>query len=187
LRRNPAVGLQSQDDCVLIDTQRCVNVGTSFVETYLFDVDTHHKSSAQAVGGGSMFAVTPGKGIGAHREPNGVPHAYVQLNKPKEWIDGIDFSDPATASARVAAEFDGWAPELKALITDGETALVPRPIHALPPEHRWDRAPGVTLLGDAAHVMAPSGEGANLAMFDGAELARAIVANAGDVEAALSA
>jgi 2-polyprenyl-6-methoxyphenol hydroxylase-like FAD-dependent oxidoreductase len=162
-------------------------VGTSFIETYLFDVETQHKSSAQAVGGGSMFAVTPGKGIGAHREPNGVLHAYVQLNKPKEWIDGIDFSDPAAASARVAAEFDGWAPELKALITDGESGPVPRPIYALPVEHRWDRVPGVTLLGDAAHVMAPSGEGANLAMFDGGELARAIAVNAGDVEAALSA
>ena len=162
-------------------------VGTSFIETYLFDSDTRHKASAEAVGGGALFALAPGKGIAAHREPHGVLHTYVQLNKPKDWIDSIDFSDPVIALAKVAEEFDGWASELTALITDGETDPVPRPIHALPVEHRWERVPGVTLLGDAAHLMIPSGEGANLAMFDGAELGKAIVANPGDVEAALIA
>jgi 2-polyprenyl-6-methoxyphenol hydroxylase-like FAD-dependent oxidoreductase len=152
-------------------------VGTSFIETYLFDSDTRHKASAEAVGAGALFAPAPGKGIFAHREPNGVLHTYVQLNKPKDWIDGIDFSDPVAVKAQVAKEFDGWAPALTALITDGETDPVPRAIHALPVEHRWPRVPGVTLLGDAAHLMIPSGEGANLAMFDGAELGKAIAAH----------
>jgi 2-polyprenyl-6-methoxyphenol hydroxylase-like FAD-dependent oxidoreductase len=111
----------------------------------------------------------------------------VQVNKPTDWIDSIDFSDPATALARVAKEFDGWAPALTALITDGETEPVARSLHALPIAHRWNRVPGVTLLGDAAHLMIPSGEGANLAMFDGAELGQAIAANPGDIEAALTA
>jgi 2-polyprenyl-6-methoxyphenol hydroxylase-like FAD-dependent oxidoreductase len=162
-------------------------VGASFIETHLFDSDTRHQASAKAVGGGALFAVAPGKGIFAHREPNGVLHTYVELNKPKDWIDSIDFSDPVTALVRVAKEFDGWAPELTALLTDGDTNPVPRPIHALPVEHRWDRVPGVTLLGDAGHLMIPSGEGANLAMFDGAELGKAIAANPGEVEAALMA
>ncbi|MFM0596283.1 FAD-dependent oxidoreductase [Paraburkholderia dilworthii] len=171
----------------LVSDAKPTYVGTSFIETYLFDSDTRHKASAAAVGGGALFAMTPGKGIAAHREPDGVLHTYVQLNKPKDWIDSIDFSEPATALARVAEEFDGWATELKALITDGETDPVPRPIHVLPVEHRWSRVPGVTLLGDAAHLMSPSGEGANLAMFDGAELAKALVANPANVEAALAA
>ena len=162
-------------------------VGTTYVETNLHDADVRHPASAQAVGGGALFAMAPGKGIFAHREPGGVLHAYVALNKPQEWIEGIDFSDRPAALARVAEEFAGWAPALTALITDGETAPVPRPLHALPVDHRWSRVPGVTLLGDAAHLMAPSGEGANLAMFDGAQLAQAIAAHPADLEAALAA
>lgn len=162
-------------------------VGTSFIETYLFDSDTRYKATAEAVGGGALLAIAPGKGILAHREANATLHAYVALNKPEEWIAGIDFSDPSTALARVAEEFDDWAPELTALIRQSETAPVPRPIHALPVNHRWDRVRGVTLLGDAAHLMSPfAGEGANLAMFDGAELAKSIIAHPGDMEAALA-
>ncbi|WNG24110.1 FAD-dependent monooxygenase [Cystobacter fuscus] len=161
-------------------------VGTSFVETYLFDADERHPASAKAVGGGAMYALSPGKGILAHREAGGVLHTYVGLTKPQEWIAGIDFTDTAAATARVARVFDGWAPELTALITEGETPPVPRILHALPIGHRWDRVPGVTLLGDAAHLMPPNGEGANLAMFDGAELGRAIATHPDDVEAALT-
>ncbi|HEY6492082.1 MAG TPA: NAD(P)/FAD-dependent oxidoreductase [Trebonia sp.] len=161
--------------------------GAAFVETYLYDVDRRHRATAEAVGGGAMFALSPGKGIVAHREAGDVLHTYVELKGPAEWFAGIDFTDATAAAARVAAEFDGWAPELTALITDGETAPVPRMIYGLPDAHQWDRVPGVTLIGDAAHLMPPSGEGANLAMFDGAELGKAIAAHPGDLEAALAA
>jgi 2-polyprenyl-6-methoxyphenol hydroxylase-like FAD-dependent oxidoreductase len=161
-------------------------VGTSFIETYLYEADTRHPASARAVGGGALFAPAPGKGIQAHREPGGVLHTYVALNKPAEWLAAIDFTDVGAAVARVAGEFDGWAPELTALITDGETPPVLRALHTLPAGHHWDRVPGVTLLGDAAHLMPPSGEGANLAMYDGAELGNAIAAYPRDIEAALT-
>ncbi|MFE3603125.1 FAD-dependent oxidoreductase [Streptomyces sp. NPDC059142] len=162
--------------------------GMSFVETYLFDAETRHPAAAKAVGGGSMFALAPGdRQIGAHREKGETLHTYVMLTKPLDWFDGVDFTDPAAATARVAAEFDGWAPELTALITDSDTAPVLRPHHTLPVGHRWDRVPGVTLVGDAAHLIPPNGEGANLAMLDGAELGEALAAHPGDVEAALAA
>ncbi|WP_197381187.1 FAD-dependent oxidoreductase [Mycolicibacterium mengxianglii] len=161
--------------------------GTVFIETYLYGADKRHPAAAAVVGGGALYALAPGTGIIAHREAQAVLHTYVALDRRAEWVDGIDFTDATAATARVAAEFDGWAPELTALITDGETAPVARPIYTLPSDHRWERVPGVTLIGDAAHLAPPGGEGANLAMFDGAELGAAIAAHPGDIEAALAA
>jgi 2-polyprenyl-6-methoxyphenol hydroxylase-like FAD-dependent oxidoreductase len=160
--------------------------GSSFVETYLYDADTRHPAAAKAVGGGSMMAPTPGKAIFAHRESGDTLHTYVELARPLAWFADIDFTDAETAVARVAAEFDGWAPELRALITDGDTVPVLRSHHALPGRLTWDRVPGVTLVGDAAHLAAPNGEGANVAMLDGAELGKALAAHPDNPEAAIT-
>ena len=47
----------------------------------------------------------------------------------------------------------------------------------MPPDYRWDTQPGLTMLGDASHVMPPyTGKGVNLAMLDALELADALSA-----------
>jgi 2-polyprenyl-6-methoxyphenol hydroxylase-like FAD-dependent oxidoreductase len=170
----------------LLSTATPEYAGTSFVETYLFDADTRHPAAAKAVGGGMLIAPAPGREIFAHRESGDTLHTYVALARPQDWFAAIDFTDAAAVRARIAREFEGWAPELTALITDGDTAPVLRPHHALPAGHRWDRVPGVTLIGDAAHLAAPNGEGANLAMLDGAELGKALAAHPDAVESALT-
>jgi len=133
-----------------------------------------------------LFALAPGKGFVAQREGDGTLHAYAQLVKPLDWPAGTDLADAAAVTARVVSEFDGWAPQLTALLTDSDVAPVLRRLYTLPIGHRWDRKPGVTLLGDAAHLVPPNGEGANLAMLDGAELGQAIAAHPEDVENGLA-
>ncbi|WP_327280730.1 MULTISPECIES: NAD(P)/FAD-dependent oxidoreductase [unclassified Streptomyces] len=170
----------------LLTTATPEYAGTSVVETYLFHADTRHPAAAKAVGGGLLIAPSPGKEIFAHRENGDTLHTYVALTRPQDWFAAIDFTDAAAATARIAREFDGWAPELTALIAEGDTAPVLRPQYALPTGHRWDRVPGVTLLGDAAHLAPPNGDGANLAMLDGAELGKALAAHPDAIEAALT-
>jgi 2-polyprenyl-6-methoxyphenol hydroxylase-like FAD-dependent oxidoreductase len=162
--------------------------GLSFVEAHLTEADTRHPASAALVGRGSMFALGERKGMIAHRGAKGDLHVYIALMTPADWGASLDISKPAAIKAQLLKHFAGWDESLLALIADADDHLVPRPIHALPVGHSWPRTPGVTLLGDAAHLMSPfAGEGANLAMLDGAELGRALIAHPGDVEAALAA
>ncbi|WP_134765153.1 NAD(P)/FAD-dependent oxidoreductase [Nocardioides sp. 1609] len=171
----------------LLSNEKPTYAGVSYVDTFLHDVEVRHPAAAAAVGPGAMYALTPGKGFLAHREAGDVIHTYVVLSRPEDWFTDIDFSEPVATRARIAAEFDGWATELTALIADADTAPVLRSIHQLPDSHRWSRTEGVTLLGDAAHVTLPGGEGANIAMLDGAELGEAIAEHTDDIEGALAA
>jgi 2-polyprenyl-6-methoxyphenol hydroxylase-like FAD-dependent oxidoreductase len=161
--------------------------GTYFVETHLSGKDPKHRDSVEAIGSGTLMAVAPGRGILAHRNADGSLHIYVALNRPEDWVASIDFRNAKSGLLQIAEQFEGWAKPLIALITDSEIASVMRPSYALPVGIRWDRVPGVTLLGDAAHLMSPfAGEGANLAMYDGSELGRLIAENPGNTEAALA-
>ncbi|HWG23424.1 NAD(P)/FAD-dependent oxidoreductase [Actinospica sp.] len=162
--------------------------GISFLEVDLFDADECHPEEAAVVGGGMFFALGGETGILGHRETDGSLHCYLAHRADEGWLDTIDFTDVEASKTATLRLLDGWAPQLRGLVANADGRITPRPIHALPVGITWKRSPGVTLLGDAAHVMSPfAGEGANLAMHDASQLALAIADNPGDVEKALSA
>ncbi len=84
--------------------------GISVVEAVLLDADNRHRSAAQLVGAGSMFALAPGQGFLGYRGGGGDLHVYAQLKRPQDWLSGIDYTDRAAATARVVSEFDGCQP-----------------------------------------------------------------------------
>ncbi|HJP75867.1 MAG TPA: NAD(P)/FAD-dependent oxidoreductase [Pseudonocardiaceae bacterium] len=162
----------------LLSSAMPVYSGLSFVEAHLSDADSRHRESAALVGPGSMYALGDGKGLIAQRNGDGRIRVYIAL---------CGGESPSVTRDGLLDIFADWAPNLRALIAESDEALIERPIYALPVGHRWARVPGVTLLGDAAHLMSPfAGEGANLAMLDAAELAIAI-AEHDDLDTALAA
>lgn len=91
-----------------------------------------------------------------------------------------------TGGTALPALFDGWGAPVLDLLHHG-TAFAHRPLHVLPESHTWTHVAGVTLLGDAAHLMPPLGAGANLALLEGAELAESVAACRGDLDEAVRA
>jgi 2-polyprenyl-6-methoxyphenol hydroxylase-like FAD-dependent oxidoreductase len=150
--------------------------GITVVEMRLSDAATKHPEALALTGQGNLFALSDNKYIGGH---GGDPIMFgCGLRVPEDWVtaSGIDWDNPPMAREALLQEFADWAPALTDLIRDCDDTIWPRPIYALPTGHTWDRVPGVTLLGDAAHLMSPfAGEGANMAMIDGADLAREIL------------
>ena len=144
---------------------------------------------AALVGRGSMFALSEGKGLVTHRDGDGRIAIYAALTLPEHWLtsSGIDLRDTEATKLWLLDYFSGWDDRLRALIAESDTEFLHRALYALPTGHRWEHMSGVTLLGDAAHLMSPfAGEGANLAMLDAAELAEAILAHPDDMERALA-
>ena len=173
----------------LLSDAQPIYLGISFVETHLLDADVRHPESVALVGHGSMFALSDEKGLITHRDGDGRISVYIALKTPEHWAtsSGIDFRDTEAAKLQLLNHFTDWNDQLRALVAESDTELLPRSIYTLPVGHRWERTPGVTLLGDAAHLMSPfAGEGANLAMLDAAELAEAILAHPDDIETALA-
>ena len=163
--------------------------GITFIELQIDDADRRFPEISRMVGRGKIFALSASKGIIAQRSSNAHIRVYAALRVAESWLaeGGIDLSSPAAARAWLLAEFEGWSPSLLNLIASSDDRMAARPLHALPSGHCWENRPGFTLIGDAAHVMSPfSGEGANLAMLDAAELAL-VLAEGGDWTEAVKA
>jgi 2-polyprenyl-6-methoxyphenol hydroxylase-like FAD-dependent oxidoreductase len=162
--------------------------GVCFVEFGIDDADRAHPALAALVGRGKLVCEAGGKALYVQRNGQAHLRGYAMFRVPAEWAQarfGLD--EPAAVRAALLDEFAGFAPPLRALLQASGDAFAVRPIVALPVGHHWTHRPGLTLLGDAAHVMSPfGGDGVNNAMWDALALARAIAAH-GDLAAAVPA
>ncbi|GAB2826298.1 FAD-dependent oxidoreductase [Lentzea nigeriaca] len=128
-------------------------------------VETRHDDDEQLLGltgQGTMVADDEGLMLWAQRNSGNHIRAYACMRAREDW---------RPSNAQLLELYADWHPSLRAFLT-GEP--IHRPLYALPVPHTWEHTPGVTLLGDAAHLMPPLGVGANLAMEDAADLALAI-------------
>ncbi len=92
-------------------------------------------------------------------------------------ISGYDVMNDLDAARKdFLGTYGDWKEEYRDLILEADEHSA-RNMYQLPVGHRWEGKAGITLIGDAAHVMAPtSGEGVNIGMLDALNLSKAIVA-----------
>lgn len=130
--------------------------GVTSVETSLDDVDTRHPDLARLVGDGSVAVYGVNRAVVAQRNSGGHVKVHAQFRAPLDWHAHLDLGDAEAVRSRLLTLFDGWTAPVLDLLRHG-TGFVHRPLHVLPVSHTWTHVPGVTLLGDAAHLMPPWG------------------------------
>lgn len=156
-----------------------------------FEVERHPAIDA-LTGSGKLFAVGDNRVLITQRNGLGHIRGYAGLRLGEADARRWQALPPEAVRAALREVFAGWAPALKAIFETG-TFIAVRSFYALPIGHRWASRPGLTLLGDAAHLMSPfSGEGVNLALADAVDLAEALTSGNGwravtDYEEAMAA
>lgn len=163
--------------------------GITYIETGIPNADEAAPEVAALVGHGSLFALGDAEALIAQRNGGGYIRLYAALAVDECWAkaNAACFQSPLSARATALRLFADWSPPLRRLIEDSEDRFVVRPLLRLPFEHHWRTRPGLTLLGDAAHLMTPfAGQGANLAMLDAVDLVQCLCAEGGMTEALAS-
>jgi 2-polyprenyl-6-methoxyphenol hydroxylase-like FAD-dependent oxidoreductase len=148
---------------------------TGFVGT-IVDPDTRFPAISKAVGPGTHFVFRSGQKLTGHRSVDGNIAVAVVLRKPEGWASEVAARGAignAILSELDPAEWSG--PFLQWVDVASGWKIYPQ--QELAGRTVWPQKPGVTLLGDAAHLLTTfGGKGVNIALVDALELANSIEA-----------
>ena len=145
----------------------------------------------KVLGEGSVMFAGSGKTVFTQRCNHDLILLYFSLHVAEGWpkTAGFTLDDKQAVLAAIGEAYSDWSPDLMAMLTQVQDNFHMWPNSVMPPDYRWETQSGLTMLGDASHVMPPyTGKGVNLAMLDALELADALTnAPDGDVTASVTA
>lgn len=159
--------------------------GVNCITLTIPNITAKYPSLAEILGHGSYYACGGKNTVMSQRSSQDSVRTYLMISSECESYlsdTDLDSMSPQALKERLLSDpslFRNWGAELKDLISKGceEKEPIPaKPLYMLPTAHSWSNVPGLTLLGDAAHLMTPfAGEGVNSAMLDALELAKCII------------
>ena len=130
--------------------------GLHYLTTSIKPENPFHSSAVSLVGQGNYMAVGDGKQIAAQKLGDGSYYIAVGLRLPERWSseNAALLEDPsALRQSLLHDHFVDWPQVHTDLIKHSEGHFRAWPLYAMPTESlSWQAVPGITLIGDAAHV-----------------------------------
>lgn len=140
----------------------------------------------ELVNRGSVFSHADGHKTNLQQMGDGSIVVYLNFQTDDEdWYKspehcGFDAFDLEASKAAALERFRDWHPLIREAISRTRGSTVPRSLYMLPVGFSFGHRAGMTVVGDAAHLMTPfAGEGVNVGIEDARRLAAAVAA-AGD-------
>ena len=144
----------------------------------------------QLLKGGKIYAYGDEKYIHVSSKGDGSLDFYISIKEEENWMknSAINFSEKSQLLSWAKKEFAEWDEVWFELFENVSLPLLIRPQYCIPFDQTWDAQPNLTVLGDAAHIMPPSGEGVNFAMLDALDLSEFLTSeNYDDLKSAVAA
>lgn len=141
--------------------------GATIIQGEIDDPEKDCPEIAELVNKANLIAMDTGKTITVQPRGDGGLTFYAASLYPEDWITtcGIDFNNSRQVYDHLVGFYRGWNPVFYPLFK-ACNRFVPRPLNYFPLDQHWHAQATITLIGDAAHLMPPSGEGVNTAMLD---------------------
>ncbi|PUZ24971.1 2-polyprenyl-6-methoxyphenol hydroxylase [Chitinophaga parva] len=126
--------------------------------------------------GGKIYVHNAGKYLHISAKGDSSIDFYIsiKIDGARANNSGINFSDSTQMRQWFKTAFADWGGIWFELFENTDLPVLIRPQYSIPLDQTWEAKSNLTLLGDAAHIMAPSGEGVNLAMLDALELSECL-------------
>lgn len=141
---------------------------------------------SKLVNGGSWFNFSDSSHVVAQQTSDGCIRVTVWRVMSEDWLQTADYdvNDGEEVKDAMLKTYSDWSPEVRSLLgAIDPSTTAPKNLYMMPVEFEWAHANGVTLIGDAAHLMTPfSGASVNTSLEDAMELASAITQARTDFE-----
>ncbi|KAF5663006.1 tetracycline resistance protein [Fusarium heterosporum] len=185
----------------LITDAKPIYSGKMLLEGRISPGNPQYTSAQQMAGKGMATALSAKSTLTIQQMSDSSYRVYMGIVAPESLLHpggDVDPNDMDKARKTMTDGFyAGWADDFRVLVENSEGPWRPWPLYRLDPEifspettsngcqngepsqNSWKRTLGVVLIGDAAHLATPNGEGVNQAMYDSLVLFDQIISKTG--------